>query len=203
VPGGRANHQSIGAERFLVEEDFVLEPEGGVKLSVVVPGIGSHIDPQIANHSLGDRTINRWTLDGIRSPVTEHEGLIDLKFVSLGVAAEIVVVLKDEHPRSFTRSGMEEPCRRKAADAAAHHDQVVTLTGALGLPGMGPECTIAQLVCDLKRARMAAAQSMSGRWIVSGTILRSRHCLGEEPRVRSDGRGDGHGRSIHKVAARD
>ena len=50
------------------------------------------VDAEIADHAFGHRAVGRRALDGVRAAVAEHEGLVDLEFITLGMAAEVVVV---------------------------------------------------------------------------------------------------------------
>ena len=48
---------------------------------------------------------------------------------------------------------------------------------------------------------MAAAQSMGGRWVIAGGVLRLGRLLGKERGGRGGRSGNGHGRALHKIAA--
>ena len=158
---------------------LLLQSKRGVWLFVLVLRVGGNIDAQIADHSLGHRTIRSRALDRIRASEAQHEILVYLELIALRVPTEVVVVFKDEHARRLAGSLMEEARGREAADAAAHHDQVIAFACAFGLACSGPEGTVAQPVRDLKRAHMAAAQSMR-RWrVIAGTVLRLRCSLSE------------------------
>src|ERR1700689_1090600 len=118
------------------------------------------------DHAFGDCAVRSWALDGVGAAVAKHEGFVYLKFIALGVAAKIIVVLEDQHARRFARGLVKEARRGEAADAAAYHDQVVGFARAFGLSRVGPECAVAQTVGHFKLARVAAAQSMCRGWIV-------------------------------------
>ena len=143
MPGRRIDDEPIGAEGLLVKKNLLLEPQGRVELLVVVLSVGGNIDAQIANDAFGYRTIRRRALDRVGAAVAQHEGLVDLELVALGVSPEIIVVLQDENPRRLSGGLVKEACGREAADAATHDDQVVAFTGAFGLPCVCPECTVA------------------------------------------------------------
>ena len=53
---------------------------------------------------------------------------IDRELVALGMAAEVIMIVEHENARLRIGAPIEER-RRKAADAAAHHDQIVALLG--------------------------------------------------------------------------
>ena len=142
--------------------------------------VGGNIDAQIADHSLGYRTIGSRALDRKRASKAQHESLVYLKLIALRVSAEVIVVLEDEDARRLAGSLMEEARGREAADAAAHHDQVVGFARAFRLPGAVPEGTVAQPMRHFKRTGVAAAQSMRGGRVIAGTILRLRWPLSEK-----------------------
>ena len=54
-----------------------------------------------------------------------------------------------------------------------------------------------------ERTWMAAAHSVRGRGVISGTVLRLRRCLRKERSLRRERRGNGHSRPVHKIAASD
>ncbi len=57
-----------------------------------MPGVRRDVDAQIADHTFGDWAVRSRALDGVGAAVAKHEGFVHLKFVALGVAAEIIVV---------------------------------------------------------------------------------------------------------------
>ena len=73
-----------------------------------------------------------------------------MKFVALGVAAEIVVVFENEDARLAARGFAVEVRCRQSADAAANDDQIVGFAGIFGLARRVPECAIAQ-GCERRR----------------------------------------------------
>ncbi len=79
--------------------------------------VGGNIDAQIADHSLGYRTIRSRALDRKRASEAQHEILVHLELIALRVPAEIVVVFQDEDARCLAGSLMEEARGRETADA--------------------------------------------------------------------------------------
>ena len=127
----------------------------------------------------------------------------DMKFVTLGVTAEIVMVLNDENFRLGILPAVEIR-RRQAADAAAHHDEIVTLVRGIHFWRLCPEIAVAQFMRAFERAGMAAAHAQSRGWIVIRRVLRFGFglCGGgqfrRQPRHRH-----ADGRALQEIAPRD
>jgi len=88
------------------------------------------------------------------------------------VTAEIIVIVEDQDARGGTRLGPIEIGRGEPADAATDDDQIVILT-RLDRPRAGfGEGAVAQPVCGLEAAGMAAPQSGESGRVIAGTVLR-------------------------------
>src|SRR5271170_7132852 len=90
------------------------------------------------------------------------------------MSAEVVMIVEDENARLLSRRLAVEMSRRQTTDAAADHDQVVTLARVFGLAGRVPECTVTQIVGRVEGSGMAATKSGERRWIVVRRLLASR-----------------------------
>ena len=53
------------------------------------------IDSQLVNQVPGDGAVRRGTLNGERASITEEHPSGLLKFVALGMTAEVIVIIKD------------------------------------------------------------------------------------------------------------
>ena len=62
-------------------------------------GIRRHIDSQLLDQPFRNRAVRLRALDGIGSAKAEDRPATGFEFVTLGVAAEIVVVLKNQNAR--------------------------------------------------------------------------------------------------------
>ena len=70
------------------------------------------------------------------------------KFVALGVAAEIVMVVENKDARFWPRRLAEKVRCRQSTDAGTHDDQIVRLAGILSLARGVPKSSIAKAVRD-------------------------------------------------------
>ena len=125
-----------------------------------------------------------------RAALHQFEPAILAELVALGMAAEIIVVVQDQHARLRPRRAIEMR-RRQAADAAADHDQLVARRLVRRLVGGGPERAVPQAVRGFERAGMAAAQAVQKgrvrgwrfghRGVVRGARAQQRHATQEIP----------------------
>ena len=105
------------------------------------------------------------------------------------MAAEIVVIVKDENARHADGTA-EEPGRRKATDTAADHDEIVAffdLAEAIASAAAG------DLMGGLERAGMLAAQPGQGGRIAGG--------LGRDLLGRRQPRRDRQSHAVEEVAS--
>ena len=90
-----------------------------------------------------------------------------MKLATLGVAAEVIVVVEDQNPTIITqRLAIEVGCG-KAGDSGTDHHQIVMLAGILG-SDPAVEFAIACEVRDLKRSGVLAAQTAAQRRVGVG-----------------------------------
>ena len=61
----------------------------------------------------------------MRAAVAEQQAVTGSKFIALGVAAEVVVIVEDKDFRIRARKLAVEMSRGKAADAATDYDQII------------------------------------------------------------------------------
>ena len=81
-----------------------------------------------------------------------------VKFVALGVTAEVIMIVEDEHLAIGTERLAEEVRRRKSGDSAADDNEVIALAGILGSPRI-VELSVPGSMCNLERSRVLAAQA--------------------------------------------
>ncbi len=96
---------------------------------------------------------------------------IDMDFVALSMAAEIVMVFDDQDARSRPLRAIEMR-RRKAADAAPDNNQVIWIVYCVDL--LDCERSVAQGMGVFKRSRMTASHAGTRRRIIAWLILRRR-----------------------------
>src|SRR5260370_21399391 len=130
-----ADHQLVCVKRLLVEEYVRTQTERTIEILIHIFGIRSYVDAQLADQALGDRAVRRRALDGKRTPESQAKRTAYTKFIALGVAAKVVVVVKDENAGALTLSLAIELCSSQSADASSHDDEVIHCVRLLGLAG--------------------------------------------------------------------
>ncbi len=125
IAAGVAGHQHVAAERLAVEERAAREPQRRIE-----PALEGGLEPrdvhaEIAQQALGDGAVKRIRrLQRLAAAIADDAAAIERELVPLGVAAEIVVIVEDQDAGGRPGAPVE-PRRRKPADAAADHDEVV------------------------------------------------------------------------------
>jgi hypothetical protein len=99
-----------------------------------------------------DRAVRPWTVDPIRAAIHQREPAAEREFVALGVAADIVVIIENENAR-LRPPGAIKMCGRKATDATADDDQIVSLAGRDRGAGLRRQIAVAQRVRRFEAAR--------------------------------------------------
>ncbi len=118
------------------------------------------------------------------------------------MSAKIIVILKDENPRTVSHRLAVEMRGREAADAASNDDEVIGLASILGLTSSIPEGAIAKTVSNVERPGMAAAQTSQRGRIVGGGLPRKWRAETEQ-RLRHHRRAGNNGHAVHEITARD
>ena len=131
------------------ERRIELALEGGLE-----PG---DVDAKIAQQALGDGAVERFRrLQRLAAAIADDAAAVEGELVALGVAAEIVVIVENQDAGGRLGAAVE-PRRRKPADAAADHDEVVGL-----LDRQAIDRKFAPFSCErmggLERAFVLAAQ---------------------------------------------
>ncbi len=184
----RANHQPVGAKRFLVEEIRLLQ----TLKRIAVPRATRrrrerrHIDPDRLHQPQRLGAVREWRRDAGGPAVGDEQASARAELVPLGMSAEVVVVVENEDLRRRARPRAVEVRRRQSADAAAHHDEIVGFARVLRRAGVAPEITVAQRMRHVERSVVAAAHAGQRRRIVTGRVLRKRRGLRHRTRTGQD-----------------
>ena len=166
-----AGQQAIGAEGLLVEEERGAEAERLVEIRVEHLGIARDLDAQLGDEVFGDFAVRRRAVDRLRAAVADVGAAVVGELVALGVAAEVVVVVEDQDARVGPRLA-EDMRGRQAADAAAHHHEIVLLARVFRCRRVLPEGGVAHRVERLERSDVRSAQAGQRRRIAAGLALR-------------------------------
>ena len=150
------------------------------------------------------------TLDGLRTAVTQHHAPAGAKFVALGVAAKIVVIVENQNACVFPRALAEEIGGCQPADASANDDEVVTLIGIYRLSEGVRTFAVPQAMGKSKCSVVIAAHAHARGRVIVRRLFRSKFVEGcrREQRVCSNppadqGSADTNGHAIQKIPARD
>ncbi len=87
-------------------------------------------DQTLCYRAVGCRTLNR---EGAAKP--QAESAVHAELIALGMPAKVVVVVEDEDACFLSPRLTIEVRRGQAADATAHHDEVVGFAGVDRLSG--------------------------------------------------------------------
>src|SRR5579862_7327746 len=136
----------IRAERLAVEEDPLRKTERLIEVAIVRAVKSIQIDAQFFEQRQGRPTVAIRTIDRLGAAVHQEPSAADLKLVSLGVPAEIVVIIEHEHARG--RSA--KVGRGEATDPAADDNDVVVLTGGGGRVDQATNRVIPRAVRDFE-----------------------------------------------------
>ena len=146
--GADSDGQVIGAKGLAIKEGAAVQPKAGVELVVFAPEAERFdIDAQLADESGRDRTVWARAVDLERAAVEELQTLAHVKFIALGVAAEVIMIVQHQNARIGAVPGPKEMRGRQSADTTADDDEIV------GLPGVaaGPRIpSIPQRVCGFE-----------------------------------------------------
>ena len=174
VPG-HTDHQLIDAKCFLVEENTFREPQRLIDALIAVLFLKSRrVDSELPDQSSGFGAIRCGAIDLERSAIEQGKPPVQMKFISLCVAAEVVVILENENAGRGPNTLSKEMGRGQAADSATDHDQVVFLAELDGLPGLLEEapsrrlCAVSKDPGWLPRRPVDRGGSYPGRFCGSG-----------------------------------
>src|SRR5580700_1834602 len=123
-----------------------------VELGVLdLPRQSLHVDADLADQAGGGRAVGSRAVNLECAAVDDLQTARYAELVALGMATEIIVVLKNQHARLTRRARAKEMGRRKAADPTAHDDQVICLAE---IGTRLRDRTVEQGVRGLERTRM-------------------------------------------------
>ena len=129
---GRADDESIGAEGFLVEKERRAAGPETSSDPRPCPASAASADgsmPMRLHQAERFLAVRERRLDAGRPAVGDPQLAAGTELVALGVAAEVVVVVEDQHARLRAGARAVEIRGGEAADAAADDDEVVGLAG--------------------------------------------------------------------------
>ena len=86
----------------------------------------------------------------MRAAVAQEQATRNLKFVALGVPAEVVMIIEDQDARARARLLAIEVGCRQTTDTAPHHYKIVGFASAFRIGSSAPESFVPQLVRDLE-----------------------------------------------------
>src|SRR4029077_4035082 len=123
-----ADNERVAAECFAIEKYAARQTERQIEAAVERTLEPGEFDAEIAQEAFGHIAPQCfWRLDRLAAAIADQRARPGRKFVALGVAAEVVVIVENENAGLRTDRATIEPCRGEAADAAADHDQIVSL----------------------------------------------------------------------------
>src|SRR5262249_26874477 len=146
----------VRAEGLAVEEDATPEPDRAVEILLGAGGVEpDRIDAELTQEPGGNNAVRSRAVDLQRPPVHQLDPAAQLELVALRVPAKVVVIVEDENARRGLALAIEIG-GRETADAAANDHEVVGLGRTRRLER---EITVAELVRQLERPRMAAPEA--------------------------------------------
>ena len=127
------------------------------------------IDAECAQKSSGNRAVGSRAIDVKCSAIYERKRVAEAKLIALGVAAEVIVIVENEHATSLRCLGAIKMRRGKPTDAAAHDNEIIFFARV-----RARTCALAvtQCVRRLEGSGMAATHAGEQWRIVAGRILR-------------------------------
>ena len=159
-----AHDQLVLTERFAIKKTAPLESAVPVKREhvPVLFKIASAINTQLPEQAGGDRAVLRRSFYIQRSAIHQIQSVPITELVSLGMPAKIIVIIQNQNPglRPVLLS-IKIRCGQTADAATDNHQIVLTIAGIR----TGPALSVPHGVTGLKRADMAAPQTLQGRWI--------------------------------------
>jgi hypothetical protein len=125
-PRAHARDQPIRTERLAVQE--ACRSKSSVRILVVPPREFVHIDVQFAQQCHGGGPICGRTVDRLRAAVAQQRAVADVKFIALGVPAEVIMVVEQQDPRAGKALAVEI-CGRQSTEPCPYDDKIVVLAG--------------------------------------------------------------------------
>src|SRR6476646_2964625 len=99
------------------------------------------------------------------------------------MAAEIVMVVKNQNPRTGIRF-TKKVSRRESAYPAAHHNQIELLASVGWSSSFLPEISVSNAVSNFERSRVAAAQAGQCRRVIFRRFFRVKIMLQRRQQMR-------------------
>ena len=205
VPVGyRRRDQFIATEGFTIEKYSRSQAERGILLAIYKTGKGSNIDSEFFDKTSSHRAVWSRAFNGKSSAKPDQHIAGLMKFVALGVSAEVVVIIQDQNAGVCLALLAIKVGSGESADSASHNHQVVFFACVRWGSGMLPEVAIANGVRCFVYLVMVAAHTVQSRRVIARSFLRIRGVRGCGPNGSSREQWAGrHGDAVQKIAARD
>jgi len=142
--------QFVDAESFLVKENFGTKPERTIELIVRIFRIRRNVDAEFLDQSFCYCTVGRWAFNGEGPSKAQAKRTPHAELVALGVAAKVVVIVKDQNAGIASRCLAIVMRGGETADAASDNNEIEDFACIFGLSGRIPERTVAETVSCLK-----------------------------------------------------
>ena len=185
LPPSSSHDETIVAENLLGEEGSAAQTQRPVELAAreVRGGRSLEIDSDRCQQCSGYGAVMIYGLEIRRPPVEHQRAAVVCELVACGVAAEIVVIVQNQHARASTRRSQEEVRGREPAQATTHDHKVVALAGV----GRGsPPLAVPERMSDFKGPRVASPHPCASGRIILPLLLQ----LGRPLKRRNPGRAE-------------
>ncbi len=130
--GIHAGDQAVFAECFFIEEGR--RPHLRIEFLIVglIKPFGPY--PDFGDQCFCNVAVLSGTFDGLRPAVAQHHASAGAKFIALGVAAKIIVIVEDQNPRALPGALAEKIGGCQSANASANDRKIVFLARAHSIP---------------------------------------------------------------------
>jgi hypothetical protein len=154
-------HQTIDAKGLPVEEDRGLQTVKDVRVGRLSGLVAQFhwIDTQLIHQSTRLFAVWKWGFYGQSSAVGDQQAALRAKFIALGVAAEVIMIVQNENAGGRAGARAVEVGSGQAADAAADDDEVKSLARINRFSSSLPEIAVAQGVRHLKRSPVTSSHA--------------------------------------------
>src|SRR6516164_11857492 len=121
-------NKCVPAESLAIKKHAPRQTKRGIEAAIERGVEPLKLDAEIAQETLCHiAPQSLWRLDRLTAAIADQRARAGSELIALGMAAEIVVIVDNENAGVRPHPLTIKPCRRKPADAAADHDQVVVL----------------------------------------------------------------------------
>src|SRR5450755_3354225 len=128
------------------------------------------IDAQIGHQAKGFLAVGERRFNCPRSAIRQHQFSAGAKFVALGVAAKIVVIIENKNSREWIFCAVEIGCRQ-ATKAPAYNYKIVAFISNDGRSRSLPEFSIAQIVGNFESSIVTTTHPGQRGRVISRSVL--------------------------------